>query len=241
VKLRLACVCASVLLVGEVVTPEVKAHADSYSVLIASPSGGHSGDTIYIAGSGLQPHHRYPYLLMACPNWAESQYNNGSETAPGPTTDNAGQFKGFPFLVPALHHFKGLGCQIYIKDGGNAYGPSFPGTYTIYPSDANVPGCLKHICIGVNAVPKRVHSGFAETVEVRSKPTVWPGAVVDVRISYPGVSIPRRRLALNFSGVARTQFKVTARTAQPVLARVSARASLGGWGGNGTGSFTIEQ
>lgn len=217
------------------------AQADGFSVLILSPQQGHSGDTIYLSGSGLEPR-QHLYVMMACPNWYDkslSTYNNGVIQWNGPTTDAHGQFRAFPFQVLTLHHFRSAGCTMYIRDGANPYGPRFPPTFLILPPDQPAPPCWRQICVHVKSSPVRVRSGLVESVVVRSYPGAWPGARVDLSVSAAGVKPTLRHLSLDLNGYAHVEFPITAQGTQPTVASVKVRMHLGAWGGSGDSRFVI--
>jgi hypothetical protein len=228
------------LLVSIFIRP-APASSQGDGTLVASPSVGHSGDTIDVSGTGL-PSHKHLFIMMACPDWLNHtafQYGNIKIQQDGPTTDGHGQFTRFPFRVLTLQHFPQLACQIYTSDGLTSYGPTYPATFYILPRGQAPRSCDTRICLRVKATPARVRSGLAEHIRLQSYPHPWPGAKAVVTVSYPGAKPSSHTVTLNMRGFGQLVLPVTTQSAQTVGARVRVRTQLGTHAGSGTGQFTI--
>lgn len=230
-------VCAAAFLV-ELLAPPATPTRASNSYLVAAPAQGHSGDTIYLSGSGLSPR-RHLYVMMACPNWFDrtvAEYGNIKIQQDGPTTDAHGGFRAFPFQVLTLHHFKSAGCQIYTSDGANGYGPDFPATFLILRPDDRGSPWIHRLYVRVKASPARAHSGSVERVEIHT----WAGATASAVVSYSDGTVQRYTPNVNLQGVSNFHFHVpTVHNGQVVTAEIQVLARIGAKAGTGKGGFTI--
>jgi hypothetical protein len=217
-----------------------RAVADGYSVLVVTPIQGHSHDTVYLSGDGLEPNKRL-VVTMDCPNALDksvSQYNNGIMIAKGPLTNSRGEFRDFPFQVLTLRHFASLLCTIYVQDHENYLGPDFPATFDILPIGQPVDPKWRKPPVRIKETPKQVKSGLMENISVRS----WPGATAVVRVSYPGAKARTQKVGLNLKGLGRAAFKVSlSGSATTVAARVQVRVVVGTYHANGIGGFIIRK
>lgn len=239
---RLALVALPALVASVLVHPQSISRADVSSILIASPFEGHSGDTIYLSGAGLDPK-QHLYVMMACPNWHDPsvfRYGNIKFEPSGPTTDGRGEFTAFPFQVLTLRGIPSLGCQIYVQYGQNPYGPDFPAQFTILGARAHAHRCALQICVHIKTSPVRVRSGFTEYINIaHDKTGPWPGAQADVMIVYPDGKTQRSQVILNIKGDAVARLRIDAHYAQTVPANVVVRVHMGGMAGRWTGRFTV--
>lgn len=209
------------------------------SMMVAAPQEGHPGDTIYLSADGLAPHRRVG-ILMACPNWYDQsvwQDRNYRFVKAGPTTDDHGSFRAYPFQVLALHGLKSMPlCQIYVQDGTRTFGPDFPAAFSVLAPGVQPKPMWRRPTVHVSTSPLRVHSGLFESVTVRS----WPGAVADVTVSYPGASAMHAHIDLNLTGMAKSRFLVgPTESSQDIQAQVQVKLHIGTRSGRGAGHFTI--
>ena len=235
---RLALAALAALLAGTLAGGRGRA-AGVVSVLRATPSQGHSGSLIDLSGYGLPPHTRL-FIMMACPNWADPsvvRYQNLEILPPsqGPKTDADGQFSGFLMRAIRLHHFPSSGCEFYAAYDHVQYGPDIPATYTIVPSDRQLPRCSRSMCVKVRAAPRRVRTGLTEHISVRG----WPGARVNINLGYPGNAHVARVTHLDWKGRATFNVPIHGNVSSQTSVRVTARAQLGPQQGTDSTNFTI--
>lgn len=213
----------------------------STCVLVLAPIEGHSGDTVYLSGSGWPPYKRL-YLSMACPDWTKRdafQYQNYKFQPEGPPTNGQGRFRAFPFQILTLHHFRSLSCSIYATPGGssdNPFSPKSPPTYFILSSEQPARTQWRTPWVHMKAFPRQVRSGLFETVTVNS----WPGSTADITVSYPGAPSLHQRIPMDLNGNGRTQFRVTLHSGASVTGTIQVRVSIGNKRSKpGKGGFTI--
>jgi len=243
---RLAWALSAPLILANVFLAPGTAAVAGNSLISASPSVGHSGDFIYLSGSGFAPHHQLR-LFMMCPPWninARAAYLYGNYTAPreGPTTDAHGTFTAYRFQILTLHELKGSGCAIY-DESINPFGPDIPGSLEILPPGQLAPVCEQSICLKVQAHPTHVHYGLSETITIQSSRESWAGAraIVTVRypkyVHYPAVTYPP--LTLDTNGTAAKRISIPIHTSQPVSAKVEVSVHLGSYRGARATGFTV--
>lgn len=215
-----------------------RAVADGYSILVVTPVQGHSHDTVYLSGDGLEPNKRLA-VTMDCPNALDKSvavYNNGKFEYPGPVTNSRGQFRNFPFQVLPLRHFASLLCTIYVQDHENYLGPDFPATFDILAPSQRVDPKWRKPPLRIKESPKQVKSGLIENITIRS----WPASTAVVRVSYSGAKPRTQKVNLNLKGYGRIGFKVSLFGSETTIpARVQVRVFVGTYHGNGSGQFTI--
>lgn len=215
------------------------ASAQGNSILVAAPFEGHSGDPVYITGSGFRPN-QAETVIMACPDWAHAfrgQSQNFMEV-PGPTTDSHGNFPTFRLPALSLQGTATSGCYIYANDGANQFGPDIPAIYTILPANAPVDHCARYICVHLSVDRRTISPGKTEVIFVKTgKYGVWPGAVADVAIRFPHSKIIHRHVRLNMHGEAR----ITLRGGhlRPASASVKVSVRLGPFSGHASASVTL--
>ena len=148
------------------------------------PQRGYSGGLIDLSGTGFKPYTQL-ILFMACPNYLDpSVYQDKNYVHRfGPTTDADGNFAGFLFRAPTLRHRSPpIGCQLYVIIPDEGPGFAAPtALYGILPRSVRLKTCQISMCTKVLATPKRVRAGLRERIKVHA----WPGARVDVTLSYP--------------------------------------------------------
>jgi hypothetical protein len=230
--------------------PVVMAPTPGVSALIAVPAVGHSGDLIYLSGTGLKPRTRY-YVLTACPSALVNgsiAIQNGNvsfiKAENGPMTDGHGNFVRFTFRALPLHHVKQSGCTIYTSDGVSLYGPDVPGTYYIYPQKKKLPRCALTICAGISLSPTRARTGQYETITIGPNQqkgyTSWPGAKATVIVSFKGTKSVTQSVVLNWAGVGKVRVHVPDGMAAS-QAKVHVSYHIGNYSGSSIDQFAVVQ
>jgi len=200
------------------------------SYLVASPSQGHSGDTFYLSGVNLEPNQQL-YILMTCPLWSDpsvAKYHNEvllAQPPNGPMTDAQGDFAGFKVKALQLSHLTHSGCYLYETAGGySGYGPEIPGQYAILPGKLN--RCATSICNTVlSSLPVSARAGSYERVSIHQG--AWPGAKVDVTVSYHGLPLQHIRGSLDVRGNLTIRIRIPEQAGSRSLAHVWATLWLG--------------
>jgi hypothetical protein len=218
------------------------------SELIAVPSVGHSGDTIYISGSGLQPNKTVD-ILMICGQTGEAfQANNFRWIQYGPQTDANGRFTGYELPAIALHGLRQSGCVIYTADPslGTSMGPDIPATYFIFPKGKKLPTCAVTICAGIALSPRTVHTGQYETVRigpnVQKGYTSFPGAKATVNMQFrspKGTVTLTRSVVLNWEGMGSVKVRIPTGMTRPSTAHVSVSYHFGRYSGRAVEDLAV--
>jgi hypothetical protein len=230
--------------------PPVVAPTTGVSALIAVPAVGHSGDVIYLSGTGLKPRTRY-YVLMACPAALVDgavAFQNGNflwiHGDNGPMTDGHGNFVRFTFRSPVLHKMRQSGCTIYTSDDVTPFGPDLPATYFIYPAKKTLPKCAITICAGVSLSPVRARTGQYETIRIGPNQqkgyTSWPGARATVKVSFRDAKTVKQSVVLNWAGIGAVKVRVPDGSA-PSQAKVNVSYHIGKYSGSSVDKFAIVQ
>jgi hypothetical protein len=232
--------------------PPITTPQNGLSELIAVPSVGHSGDTIYISGSGLRPNTRID-ILMVCPagQIGEAYTNNNFrwiQQADGPLTDARGRFSGFELKAIPLHKLRQSGCVIYTEDPslGTPLGPDIPATYFIYPHVRKLPACAVTICAGLSLSPQRVHSGQNETIRIGPNQqkgyTSFPGAKATVSVQFrnqKGTTTMTKSTVLNWEGMGSVTMRVPTGMTLPSTAHVNVSYHLGRYTGRAVEDLAV--
>src|SRR5947209_20354302 len=113
------CACLRVSgLVMSVCDAPKPSSAQAQRSLIAVPAEGHTGDTLYLSGSGYKPNTQL-VITLACPDWFYSPHGN-VEAISGPVTDAHGRFVRFDKLrAMALNGERSSPCHIYTNYESN--------------------------------------------------------------------------------------------------------------------------
>lgn len=210
------------------------------AVVRATPFQGHEGDPIDLSGSGLPPHRQINFL-MACPSWhGDNVYDYKNFTLrEGPITDGKGEFAGYLLSAIHLHHVSPpMGCQIYASVPAENV-PFFPGitpaTYEIRESSARLSRCSRALCLNkVTAAPQRVRAGYQERIWVKG----WPGATVDVTLSYPTHDVHHRH-PLDWNGEYEFVDTVPEQLSDQTRVKITVRAWLGRMEDTANTGFTV--
>jgi hypothetical protein len=230
--------------------PPIANPQNGLSELIAVPSVGHSGDTIYVSGTGLTPNTKID-VLMICGQTGEAfQENNFRWIQPqdGPLTDSKGHFAGYQLPAIPLHKVKQSGCVIYTADPsmGTPMGPDIPATYFIFPRSKKLPTCAVTICAGLSLSPRKVHAGQSETVRIgpnaRKGYTSFPGAKATVNMQFrspAGAVTVTRSVVLNWEGMGSVTVRVPTGTILPSTARVNVSYHLGKYSGRAVEDLAV--
>lgn len=224
--------------------PQGRAQASDITILLAWPTEGHNGDTFYLSGHGYLPRTQLTFLV-ACPNFFHA--NNGNwELYDGPTTNNHGDFAGYPIVGFRLQHgVTSSPCTVYANYA--LQGPTQNGGGTIAVckhcalyniTDKPLRARDRFITGKARATPQQIHAGLNEMIQVTGG---WGGATAQVVVRFPH----ERRHAttafhLDWSGQGEGKLLIDGSLArQPGLASVSVAFSLGDKHGKASTSFTV--
>jgi hypothetical protein len=210
------------------------------SVLSASPYMGHSGDVIWLSGSGLLPERQYE-LVMACPIWFDHNvysWGNLMSVTNGPVTDENGRFTRFRMRALILHHLPSSSCFIYSAlPEENGLGPNQPAQYYIAAQGTKLPACVTHICGTVNLSTKAARAGHLAALDIVS--SHWGGAFATVTISFKGTKPLRIKTSLDWAGRRHVTVHVPPQVSHISTANVSVAFHLGQTRGRTTTQFTV--
>lgn len=232
------------MLLTYVMTGVETAHSAGVAVLVAAPYEAHSGDPIYVSGSGLEPNHDET-LIIACPNWAGAYANGGDNIAivPGPRTDANGSFGPYKVNAIPLHGVSSSGCQIYADYRNNEYGPDIPATFTVLAHNQKLDRCAKVICTSIKVGPRPIRPGRRETIVVQPASGhgagIWPGALVDIAVNVRGMGTLHLHRKLDFQGRATMTIQLGTRIPHPSAGHVQASVHLGPYAGQTGTSFDL--
>lgn len=200
----------------------------------AEPLYGHTGDPIYISGTGFAKNTNVQ-LAIYCPRFlTPAGEANWGLWYPGPRTNSQGSFVGYEINAIKLTGMTKSPCTIYASNGPNLYGVDIPESYTILARNQKVPSWATHITAAVRATPSQAHGGQMETVSLSEG---WPGAYATVYLKYGGLTISKS-LRLGASGNGRVAWQL-GHVRGSVPAQVSVRMHLGRYTGNGAQRFTV--
>jgi hypothetical protein len=175
---------------------------------------------------------------MPCPNYKDPNwYSRGNFVwIPGPTTDSQGNFAGFLYRAPHLTGMASSKCQVYMAVIEDRKDFAAVGSYKIVARDQTLRRCERSLCVqSVIAAPKRVRAGLKEHIDVSG----WPGARIDVVLSYPNKSDEHHIQHLDWQGRYSLTETVPAATADQTSVRITVRASLGQMRDTRLSGFTV--
>ncbi len=213
-KRLVACIVACVMVLG-VCAGSKTTSAEEPLILIAVPSEGHPGDTIYLSGSGFDPSAKL-YITLACPDWYHNPYGN-IEVLYGARTDEHGRFLAYRALrAMALIGVRSSLCQVYASDRSNPFAVSAP--YAIRAPDEPLSKCARQICVTATAHVAGSHLNM--TVHG------WPGAKVQVKITYPDGRVQHATTRLDWLGNRLLRVPLAERVTHQALPRFFVKASM---------------
>lgn len=234
---------------GVAIWPQTGAGARPPIILYAWPIQGHSGDTIYMSGSGFLPDTQLAFVI-ACPNiFSESAYTyhnwelyGGPPNNP-PVTNQHGDFAGYPIKGFQLNP-KGppsSPCTITARypDQEVPFVCDQCALYDIAPPSTPIAARYRLITGHVKATPQQVHAGLSERISVTKS---WGGATAAVYVRYPHQSKARKVTSfhLDWEGNGNRLVPIDQSAAQqPGVANVSVAFTLGPRHGTAATSFTV--
>lgn len=219
--------------------PAVSAGSPALTQLYAMPQHGHSGDVIYLSGSGFPPRQQL-VLTMACPGLfasGDAYKHHNYEIFAGPIPDAHGQFVNFKIKAIQLHDVQFSNCLIYTTFGDNAF--AVPASYEILSPIQPLKRCDKVICANVTTSPRQVRTGSLERVQITNS---WPAAqaVVTVKYGSPRARLQRETRVLDWEGRTEFRFRVgTPAGVRPIKAHVQMAFSLEDKKGAETADFVV--
>jgi hypothetical protein len=222
--------------------PARQASADVNSSLFAFPSEGHSGNTLWLSGSGLQPLAQY-IIFMGCPNWFDPTVvpDQNYIHFVGPTTDANGQFIREPIQVLQLHHKSSSGCIVYAAQATDTgFGPNVPAIYSIVPHSQQLPKCAVQICGSVTTAPNPARAGQLEALVVHG----WGGATANMTIDFGGRGVKplHKSFVLYASGSRPISVRIPSQATKVTTASISVSFHLSHVTGTAKQvDFTIER
>jgi hypothetical protein len=204
------------------------------------PDIAHGGDTIYLSGSGFQPHTRL-YFATYCPSWVNGdsfRFGNYSQVPVlGPKTDGNGTFAGYPVKALTLKVVPTSTCQVYTNYLNTQYGVAdINAIYRVIPRSEKLPSRATHISGTLNVHPKQIKAGLSETIDISRS---WGGALADVSLLDPRGHPIERSLKLNYQGAGRLHVLIDSHSVQPGHVTVSVKFHLGSFRGSKVGSFMV--
>jgi hypothetical protein len=202
-----------VIAVGASASPSL-----AVSTLHVVPAEAHSGDTLYLSGSGFRPNSQLA-VLTGCPNWFNAAPANTVVGGPGPVTDKRGHFVGFAIKALTLIGVTTSPCEIYVGRPQQGFSVDVPARYTILPAGQALSPCSAAICLTVKT------AGPA-TVRIQG----WPGAHVVLTVKASSGPKKHYVFKLDWDGT-RTQ-RLALPATQQNRVHISAHAWLGPITGN---------
>lgn len=213
-------------------------------ILLVRPYEGHSGDTVYLSGSGFLPNTQL-IIWMACPKWDDPHAipEGNLLGVTGPTTNSHGDFAGWPLRGFHLHVLQESPCAIYAnysKEQNSAGQTYFVcdicGSYYIIRPGVRLRYDAKHITAVVTPSPKRVKSGLAENISISRG---WGGAIARVVVSVPHGASLVRKVRLDWKGQQSITIRVDAGPNQAAQVKVNVSFRLGQTTGRSTTNFIV--
>lgn len=175
--MRALCLC----LLGALLPIQAYAASDNQTAgeLIAAPSAGHRGDVVYLSGGKFPPRTQLT-IVMACPDLVSEGPARFSQGLQGPTTDEHGQFVGFPLTAPMVPGNGTIPCSLYAFFAGGEQFAQLqlrnPTRYTIVSDNVK---------LGSETTNPSLSVGFTTTHGSQAfKFVSWPGASLDLWILY---------------------------------------------------------
>ena len=222
----LSCWALASLLASACLGPYLARAQAPVPVLIAEPTEGHTGDTVFLSGSGFPPGAQ-PSIALACPDWSNNPHGNISLIA-GPVADARGRFVAFAALrAMTLVGVQSSPCHIYASYGINPLGPY--ALYTIKAPEEQLDQCARVICVKADAVL----SGSKVKITV----TGWPGARTVIKITYPSGKVQKLKMQLSWKGQGLLRATVEERVTSGSPAHYQVQASLNHISGIAKGHF----
>lgn len=215
-------------------SPAAHARGTEPTQLKAEPLEGHPGDTIYLSGGGF-PANTQLQITMGCPNYHALGGNVTTwANSAGPTTNAQGTFVGYQIKAWKLTGLTESQCIIYAAVGPNPYGVEIPALYYLRAPGDPLSKAARHIQVSVKARPPRARGGNSEHIQLAG----WPGATATISLRYPGRSVQKRTIQLNWEGTGSLQWAVN-HVRRDQTAHVTALVRLGPSRGTGSAKFLI--
>jgi len=231
-RVRMIAIAALALVGGALAHRVGASFPRSTPQVIAFPSAGHRGDTIYVSGSGFLPRQQLAVLAF-CP---EAPAPRSGRKLAELRTDAAGRFIAYRLRAVIPGSNGPVDCRIVATPQSSSARASSPGArYRILAQGAPLPSCSTHICLHVTASLVRLHSETQGTVVVSG----WPGATTTVTITGPHIRAIVRRMRLNWRGVGSVHARVSLGLIRGVSRQASVVARLNGVSGKATASFSV--
>lgn len=174
----------AVLMSMAVLGTVVPTYGQDTQVLIVTPAEGHSGDTVYLSGSGFAPGSSLIFT-MACPAKPAGEKSRVVLGKAGPRIGHSGTFKGASFRALKLQGMATTSCSFYAGGQTSPFAATAP--YAIVAQNDPLPWCASHICMTV--AYRRIGSQDLLLV------TGWPGARGTAKVTKGNY---RRRLPVAF-------------------------------------------
>jgi hypothetical protein len=220
--------------------PQHASHAAGETILLVWPVQGHNGDTFYLSGHGYLPNTRLSFVI-ACPSFfAPGAAQDGNvQLWNGPTTNQNGDFSGYPVMGFMLHVLTSSPCEVRANyaELNQVFVCTICGLYNIVPPHTPLQARARFIQGHVRATPQRVRAGIDEKFHIDA----WGGATAQVTVRFPHQK-PRKigPIHLDWRGQGDRSVPVDSSAAQqPGVATVGVSFSLGDKRGSAATSFTV--